>query len=131
MTPAAFLFLLAADVFPHARHGELNLKCTFCHSAAETKERASFPEWSRCKTCHLEKTEVKFPTRRTYRLPDFVFFSHTRHAAAKVECAGCHGEVKVQPMPEKKAVTSMAACVNCHREAKATIVCTACHELGQ
>ncbi|MBM3767768.1 MAG: cytochrome c3 family protein [Acidobacteria bacterium] len=131
MAPAVFILLLAADVFPHQTHGKLNLKCTFCHTGAETKTNSGIPEWKTCKTCHVDKAELTLTANRRYKLADWVFFSHARHAAAKVECATCHGDVKTASMPDKRAVTSMNACVTCHRESKATLVCNSCHELAQ
>ena len=52
-------------------------------------------------------------------------------AAAKVACAACHGDVKAQAKIEVHRSTKMAACVDCHKEHKATVACNACHELGQ
>ena len=117
--------------FSHKRHGELNLQCAFCHKTAATAERATFPAWKTCQTCHTEKAEQPIPSTRVYKLPDFVFFSHARHSAARVECAACHGDVKSQAKIELHRSTKMAACVDCHKVAKATVVCNACHELGQ
>jgi len=135
---AFILFWLALSLahaepepFSHKRHAELNLQCSFCHKTASTAERATFPAWKTCQTCHTEKAEQPLPSRRVYKLPDFVFFSHARHNAAKVHCAACHGDVKAQTKIELHRSTKMAACVDCHKETKATLVCNACHELGQ
>jgi hypothetical protein len=117
--------------FSHQRHAGVNLACTFCHKGATTAERAGFPAWKTCRTCHVEKAEQTIPSQRVFRLPDFVFFSHGRHTAAKVECAACHGDVKAQAKLESRGSTKMAACVDCHKEQKATVNCNACHELGQ
>ena len=133
----ALLFLLPLllpaqePAFSHQRHAGLNLPCTFCHPGAASKARAGFPAWKTCQTCHREKAEAKLPTQRVYRLPDFVFFSHAKHAGAKVECASCHGDMKSQSKVEIHRSTKMADCVDCHKEQQATITCTACHELGQ
>jgi len=123
----------AADpfVYSHKRHSELNLQCSFCHKTAATNARAGFPAWKTCQTCHTEKAEEKIPSRRAFSLPDFVFFSHARHSTAKVECSGCHGDVKSQAKFEQTRAFKMATCVDCHKETKATVVCNACHELGQ
>lgn len=121
---------LAAEPAPfsHKTHAGLNLPCLFCHKTAASAERATFPEWKTCRTCHTEKAEQPIPSRRVYKLPDFVFFSHARH---KMECAACHGDVKAQAKLEAHRSTKMAACVDCHKEHSATVVCNACHELGQ
>jgi len=68
---------------------------------------------------------------RVYRVPDFVFFSHSIHAAAKMECRTCHGEVTEHDTLSEFRSTKMYSCVQCHKEKQATQVCTACHELGQ
>ncbi|MBI2689077.1 MAG: cytochrome c3 family protein [Acidobacteria bacterium] len=117
--------------FSHKRHASLNLECTFCHTGAVTRERAGFPAWKTCHTCHTGKAEQPIPSQRIYKLPDFVFFSHARHATAQVDCTSCHGNVKKQAKIELYRSTKMAACVDCHKENRATVVCNACHELGQ
>jgi hypothetical protein len=135
---ALFLLLVAVlsaaaqpAPFSHKTHAGLNLPCVFCHKSALSAERASFPLWKTCKTCHVDMPEQPLPSRRVYKLPDFVVFSHARHAAAKQECAACHGDVPAQAKIQLHRSTRMAACVDCHKEHKATIVCNACHELGQ
>jgi hypothetical protein len=69
------------------------------------------------------------PQLPVYRLPDFVFFSHVRHAQAA--CEKCHGDVwgqeSIRPMLQMK----MKACVDCHQANQATVACTTCHELSQ
>src|SRR5688500_12315848 len=117
--------------FSHKDHAALNLQSTFCHKTSTTAARPTFPGWKTCHRCHSEKAEQPIPSRRVYKLPDFVFFSHARHATAKIECAACHGDLKAQAKVELHRSTKMAACVDCHKESKATIVCNACHELGQ
>jgi transposase len=96
------------------------MPCTSCHAI---EERAALPPVEKCQGCHKQITEFAKPVRR---VPDFVFFSHARHQQAKLECASCHGTLVDQPAPAK-----MKACVDCHKTHKATIVCTACHELSQ
>ena len=123
--------LAESEPFSHKRHAELKLQCTFCHKTAGSAERATFPAWKICQTCHTEMAEQPIPLKRVYNLPDFVFFSHVRHATAKIECAACHGDVKSQARIELHRSTKMAACVDCHKANKATVVCNSCHELGQ
>jgi Class III cytochrome C family len=60
------------------------------------------------------------PEKPIFVLPDFVVFSHARH---KTACATCHGE--------KPLAMKMKACVDCHKTNKATVACTACHDLSQ
>ena len=71
------------------------------------------------------------PSRRVYEAPDFVFFSHARHAAANVDCKDCHGDVMQQEVVQAQQAVKMKWCVDCHKSKKASIVCTNCHELGQ
>jgi hypothetical protein len=99
--------------------------------------RAGFPQFAQCRTCHTADSkislteEVRIPARRVYRIPDYVLFSHARHAAAKVDCARCHGPVEARDVLTVEVEHTMKACVDCHKETKATIACAACHELGQ
>jgi hypothetical protein len=79
----------------------------------------------------MEPDGAPVPSKRVYKLADFVVFSHARHAAAKVECGRCHGPVYEREQLTAEVSHSMKACVDCHKQTKATIVCTACHELGQ
>jgi len=79
----------------------------------------------------MEIEHGAIPSRRVYKLPDFVVFSHAKHLVAKVECARCHGPVNERDRLTLEVEHTMKACVDCHRQTKATIVCTACHELGQ
>jgi hypothetical protein len=71
------------------------------------------------------------PAKPVYVLPDFVFFSHAKHAAAKIACNHCHGDVWRQPIIKPVLLMKMSACVDCHKSRQVTIVCTKCHELSQ
>jgi hypothetical protein len=64
-----------------------------------------------------------------YKVADFVIFPHMRHA--KTGCASCHGAVDERDALKVEVKPTMKACVDCHRAEKATLVCNACHELGQ
>ncbi len=72
-----------------------------------------------------------FPTGKVRRLPDFIFFSHARHATGGVTCVPCHGSVLEQDTRPEQGPRTMKACVDCHRKHEATVACTACHELNQ
>jgi len=117
--------------FSHKRHAPLKLKCSFCHKTAEKQERAGFPDAVQCRSCHVDMTDRAIPAERIYRVADFVNFSHAAHAAGKVECQTCHGDVGRQDTLKVERPPTMTACVTCHKENKATLVCNACHELGQ
>ena len=132
--PAAVL--KRPEVFNHKRHAALKLECGMCHATAVSGERAGFPAGAVCRTCHTDRTDLAaaekvVPGPALYRLPDFIFFKHSRHAAAGLECAACHGDVwtpdRLQPVLQMK----MKACIDCHQSRRATVTCTACHELSQ
>ena len=131
--------------FSHKRHGELKVECAYCHEKAATGERAGFPTASRCMVCHQEvakdsdairrlaalaKDTVIVPEKPLYKLADFVFFSHARHKQ-KVSCDICHGDVWAADVVSLKLSMKMKACVDCHKSSRATVTCTACHELSQ
>lgn len=121
-----------AGTFSHKQHAAFKMKCVTCHASAEKAERAGFPAaGTQCKACHTKIGERELPSIRVYQLADFVVFSHARHVTAKLECATCHGDVTQSATIKIERPITMIACVNCHKEHKATIVCTACHELGQ
>jgi quinoprotein glucose dehydrogenase len=135
----------AGVLFSHKRHGKLKIECTYCHETATTAERAMFPKAQRCMSCHravavnspvisrlaaLPGDEIVAPKLPVYRLPDFVFFSHARHAP-RVTCESCHGDVWSQESIRPVLQMKMKACGDCHLASHATVACTACHELNQ
>jgi hypothetical protein len=124
------------EVFNHKRHAPLKLECKTCHATALTAERAGFPTGAACLTCHTDRTDLAatakvVPGPAIYRLPDFIFFKHSRHNDAKIQCATCHGEVWTQDRLKPVLQMKMKACVDCHQSNHATVTCTACHELSQ
>lgn len=142
MIPLALLSLAAARVawavddaprFSHKTHAPLRMPCAKCHAVAGKGVAAGFPGEAECKVCHTKfsAAQTKFPTKRVYRLPDFVFFSHKVHLDAKAECARCHGDVNATPAVTLAVPPTMKMCVDCHRETKASIDCFICHEIGQ
>jgi Zn-finger protein len=124
------LMMWAAEPFNHAQHGPLKRPCTTCHAGAETKSKAGRPVAAACQTCHVEKVPETVPMERVYRVPDFVFFSHARHKGAG--CASCHGDMnRTAKVDAPHRGLKMKDCMDCHKEHRATLACTACHELGQ
>lgn len=115
--------------FSHKVHAPLKYPCAKCH--AGKGDAARFPTAADCQVCHPARATPAFPTSRVYKLPDVVIFSHARHAAAKVACVSCHGEVNRYDRLKVELPTTMKACVDCHKKGGATVVCRACHELGQ
>lgn len=120
--------------FSHTRHAPLRLKCVSCHAGAESSERASFPDAGKCQVCHttleLPKDAKMVPEKPAYVLPDFVFFSHAKHAAAKVSCETCHGDVWRQDPVMPFLAMKMKACIDCHKANKVAVACNLCHDLS-
>ena len=121
------------------------MECAYCHEKAATGERAGFPAASKCMVCHQEVAKNAEPIQRlaalpkettiasekpVYKLADFVFFSHARHKQ-KVTCDTCHGNVWAYDTVKLQLSMKMKACVDCHKSSRATVTCTACHELSQ
>ena len=79
----------------------------------------------------MAKAEPVTPVAPVYRLPDFVFFRHGQHVSHGVACAKCHGDLWTQERIQLVLEMKMKACVDCHRTSRATVTCTACHELSQ
>ena len=118
------------ELFNHKKHAPLKMNCATCHKTAATGERAGLPSAAVCTNCHREMAAEKIvPAARIYRLPDFVFFRHGRHA--RLNCAACHGDVWSQPQMQPVLQMKMKACIDCHQASRATVMCTACHELNQ
>ena len=136
----------APEMFSHQRHAALKIECAYCHQNAVSGERAGFPQASVCMTCHravaTDRPEIRrlaalAPSQRivaatpVYKLPDFIFFKHSRHVAKGIACAACHGDVWAQDSIRPVLQMKMKSCVDCHTANRATVSCTACHELSQ
>ncbi|HEY3839882.1 MAG TPA: PQQ-binding-like beta-propeller repeat protein [Bryobacteraceae bacterium] len=122
------------EVFSHETHDAGGFPCTRCHETALTGARAGFPTGKACQPCHrgiaLNKTILP-PSPPVYRLPDFVSFRHSQHAAKGIKCEACHGDVGSQDPVELVLPMKMKACVDCHQTSHAPVTCTTCHELSQ
>ena len=119
--------------FSHKTHAPLKQPCTQCHAMSGKGSAAGFPGEAQCKVCHTQFTAAQrtFPTKRVYRLPDFVFFSHGVHVTAKAECFRCHGDVTEADAVRLTVPPTMKMCVDCHKETRASVECFLCHEIGQ
>jgi len=131
--------------FSHKRHHGAALDCLDCHTGAKSQADAGLPSAQKCMFCHVSirtdspsvrqiaaaaKSATPIRWVRVYRLPDFVFFSHSSHAKAGVDCANCHGPVAEREVLAAEVSTKMARCVECHRERRASTECALCHQLG-
>jgi hypothetical protein len=75
--------------------------------------------------------------KKVHNLPDFVYFNHSVHVKAGVDCQTCHGAVETMERDRQVTDLSMGWCVNCHRSVNAAGVkgravhastdCSACH----
>jgi glucose dehydrogenase len=117
--------------FSHRIHAGARIGCQSCHPGATTAARAGLPDAAKCMQCHpsMKKDVSAIEWVRVYRVPDFVSFSHQKHAGA--HCSTCHGPVESRDVLMKEVSTGMVACMDCHRQKKASVACNVCHELGQ
>lgn len=150
-------WLLAADPpappkqpvpYSHKQHLAIGLQCKNCHTNPDPGEMMGIPQVKVCMGCHAsvktgsehiqklakhagDKTEP--PWVRVYRIPSYVFFSHKVHleSAAKATCETCHGPVATREALWRETNISMGACMECHRQNKASNDCTYCHEPRQ
>lgn len=89
----------------------------------------------------MKPDSLKKPTpiewMKVHNLPDFVYFNHSVHVSAGVECQTCHGAVETMERVRQVNDLSMGWCVNCHRDVNtngvngkqvhASTDCSACH----
>ena len=132
-------------LFDHQLHSRNRIACADCHPGAKSRERAGLPDRDQCMLCHQAIAADHPAVRalaglpagsrirwvRAYRVPDFVFFSHSEHAKANVECDTCHGPVATRSVLGQEMSTNMVGCMNCHALRQASNECYLCHDLGQ
>jgi hypothetical protein len=134
--------------FNHKIHVEdEEIECTECHQGAETAVHAGLPAVRECMDCHKRakgehpdepkvreyaKRGEQMHFERVNRYPGHVYFSHRVHVKlAEMECRECHGDMASlsEPVSEPTAsLTTMAECMDCHRERHASLECAACHK---
>jgi len=127
-----------APQFAHALHLSEGLACTDCHGEGEpAAAKVDF-----CLECHDNPAEGSDGVRAYfagisdgaggYKIPsrwkdDELVPHHAAHAAAKVECAVCHGEPGRGPVLKPGAAVLMERCIACHQERNAPVKCETCH----
>jgi len=132
--------------YSHKLHvGTLGLKCEDCHHTDEDGFSMQYPTTDKCMTCHQAiKTDsphiqklAKFaeskepvPWVQLYKVPDFVWFAHTSHVDAGINCQECHGPVAERDAMFKEKSTSMSSCMQCHAAHGAPNACDFCHDPG-
>lgn len=130
--------------FSHKLHaGSLALECKTCHQNPEPGHLMTFPAEKICMSCHVavktESAEIQklaawareqktVPWVRVYKVPSYVFWSHESHLRSGATCEKCHGPVSTRESMRREVDHSMAACIACHRQEKASVDCAYCHE---
>jgi hypothetical protein len=98
---------------------------------AEKEKRAPRPLVSADLQKLFDAVDPKNPRplawNKVHNLPDFVYFDHRPHVAKGVACQSCHGPVETMERVRQVSDLSMGMCVNCHRQQRASIDCSACH----
>jgi cytochrome c7-like protein len=133
--------------FSHKVHaGNLKLKCAMCHPNPEPGEMMTIAAPSSCMQCHstiktdspaikklaaAAKDDRDIRWQRVYQIPSYVEFNHKAHLTAGNTCEECHGRVAERDQLYREADISMGGCMTCHRQKKASIDCTYCHEQRQ
>ena len=138
--------------FSHQLHaGDLGLDCRFCHFTVERSAFATLPSTEICMKCHSKvrtdsvqllpvratyAADQPIAWRRVHKLPAHVYFNHSIHAAAGIDCASCHGRVEQMQRVEQTQPLSMGWCIDCHRHPTTTLSsrslsppthCSGCH----
>jgi len=130
--------------FDHQLHaGQYKIPCLDCHAFADKSPSAGLPSTRKCMGCHkfvgkdkpavqllVKRFEDGQPLRwqRVFAVPDFIYFSHRVHVAAKVECKECHGDVAATKTVHQEEPFTMGRCLTCHEARQATRDCMACHK---
>jgi Cytochrome c7 and related cytochrome c len=130
---------------PFSHHVHTYVKkigCLMCHPTAPYSERAGIPPLQTCMLCHsriiihypwiAKLREHYFSGRpvaweRVNYLPEFVYFNHSVHIQAGIDCGKCHGDVKMMDRIQPAVKFEMGFCIGCHRKNKATHDCFTCH----
>lgn len=97
-------------------------KCMACHSTI-AKDKPSIQKLSA-----LAKSGETIPWLRVYVLPGWVYWNHRSHLEAEMDCEMCHGKVAdMEVMFKATNVTTMAGCIDCHRQHHTSTGCKYCH----
>lgn len=129
--------------FSHRLHaGEYGIDCRYCHRGVEISPVAGIPPLATCQSCHLhiakdspevvkllEHMERKAPVEwvRVYKLPEHVYFPHSAHIQAGIDCLKCHDNVAAMDRIKRSVNLKMGWCLGCHRDYEASIDCWTCH----
>ena len=117
--------------FSHRLHaGQLGMDCRYCHTEVMKQPHATIPSTEVCMNCHgqikkdsphITKLRESYaddspvPWVRVHKLPDYVYFNHSRHVNSGVSCVSCHGRVDQMEVVRQVEPLSMSWCLECHR----------------
>ncbi|MGE4170458.1 MAG: cytochrome c3 family protein [Candidatus Margulisiibacteriota bacterium] len=117
--------------YSHKLHvGELGMDCRYCHYTIEKSGAAAIPPTEVCMNCHnvvkkdnpeIMKIRDSFATGKpiewvkVHRLPDYVYFNHSRHVNSGISCYSCHGRIDKMEVVHQVQPLSMSWCLDCHR----------------
>ncbi len=123
--------------FSHRLHaGTMGIDCQYCHTGVKSSPNAGIPAASVCMNCHAvarkDRPEIvrltkyyeegkAIPWKRIHRVPDYAYFNHSAHVNRGIECASCHGKVETMDRVSQVSQFTMAACLDCHRNAPARL----------
>lgn len=118
--------------YSHKLHaGELAIDCRYCHASVEVSPVANVPPTSTCMGCHRvvkrdspalapirDSAASKRPMMwvRVHKLPDYAYFAHNAHLAARIGCVSCHGRIDEMEVVTQVEPLSMSWCLDCHRD---------------
>ena len=119
--------------FSHKIHaGEREIKCIYCHFAAEKGRHAGIPPTEVCMNCHskIKKGSVEIDKLKDYikkgknvewikvhHFPDYAYFNHAQHVrVGKIDCQKCHGPVETMTRVRQQKTLNMGWCIDCHRK---------------
>ncbi len=130
--------------YSHKTHLAMGLKCADCHTNPEPGDHMGFPATAKCMSCHATIAKDKpaiqklaqfassgqpIPWNRVFVVAAGVYWNHRSHLEAGEKCESCHGQVaQMDVIANVTNVTTMAGCVDCHRQRKAGTGCEFCHE---
>lgn len=119
--------------FSHKLHaGTMGIDCQYCHTAVTVSRHAGIPSLSTCMGCHAVARKNKpaivtlasayesgTPIRwkRVHKVPDYAYFNHSAHVNKNIPCTECHGKVENMDVVRQVSKFTMAACLECHRNA--------------
>jgi hypothetical protein len=124
--------------YSHRLHaGEMKIDCKYCHHNVEGAAHANTPSVSVCMNCHEQvqprgadgtlKADIRtlidcwdglkpIEWVNVHNLADFVYFNHSRHVSAGLECQECHGPIETMEEVWRFSSLKMGWCLDCHKK---------------